>query len=206
MAGSTVATIFLDGSRNVEAEWEAVFGKVMTVDITGRGKADLVLAEGSVSEAALEDIAQAGEVDEGSANLGDLVADNGVKLDDVVIQGSADSIVARQINDLWISGGAGSIVAGKINAADIGGDVDMLTVQTAKNITVGGDVDTIHAYKLQSATILGLTDNLYMTGTRAGHVKGQILNSIFAEGVDYQNFNLDDRFDHVKVRNTTGLY
>ena len=206
MAGSTVASIFLDGTSNVEADWTAIFGKVMTVEVSGNGKADLVLAEGNVSDAALEDIASDGEVGDGGANLGELIAGTRVKLDDVVIQGSADAIVARQINDLFISGNAGDIIANKINAADIGGNLDMLTVQKAKNVMVDGDVDTIHAYKLQSATILGLTDNLYMTGTRAGHVKGQILNSIFGEGVGYQNFNLDDRWDHVKVRNTTGLY
>jgi hypothetical protein len=206
MAGSTVATIFLDGTSNVEATWSSVFGKVMSVDVTGKGKADLVLAEGNVSDAALEDIASAGEIGEGSANLGDLSVDYGVKLDDVVIQGSADSIVARQINDLWISGSGGHLVIGKLNNADIGDDVDMLTVQKAKNVLIDGDVNWINAFKLQRVTVLGWTDTLYMTGTKAGHAKGAILNSIFAEGVDYQNFNLDDPDDHVKVRNTTGLY
>ena len=114
-------------------------------------------------------------------------------------------MLTYQINDLWISGGAGDIFASKINAAFIGDDVDRLTVQKAKNVIVNGDVDEIRAFKLQSTVIWGYTDELIMTGTKNGHAKGQIINCIFAEGVGWQNFDLDDPNNQEKVKNTVGL-
>jgi len=143
-------TLFLNGSRRVEADVTTVFGKVTEVSITGRGRVDFLSLEGvTTDQRELRRIASRGVGDlDGSAHIGELLVESDrVKLDDVIVEGNLVKLSnSKALNDLWVSGNAGDISVHKLNAAFI-----------------NGNLGTLSAWRVRNTDVMGTTNNLVVT-------------------------------------------
>ena len=178
-------TLYLKGSRAIQADWTAVFNKVTQVVLTGKGSADLLSVIGTPDARALRRIASSGEPANSSdgAHLGDVTV-NGqrLKLDDFIVQGELDSVVTpNAINDMFVQGNVvGEVHGEKINAAFIGGNAGDIVAAQVKRFTVMGTTDLLRvASRISSSQFLGAVTTVDVDDARIS--SNSTINGSYAE-------------------------
>ena len=196
-------TIYLQGNSRLEADWTTVFGKLTDVEITGRGTASFVSVNGAPSEADLRLIARDGFVGDGSAHVGDLVAEGPrINFNDVVIQGDADEVMSmRVMRDLHVSGDANEVKVGRrINEAFIGGDVNLFSTGVARNVDIVGDVNDFSAGRIMNVFVDGSTNDLNVNwGAFNSEFNGSVANGFLGGPVRNVSANGDIIFGRNEV-------
>jgi len=178
-------SMYLKGGGSTEADYEALFGKVTGVVLSGNGSATLVAVEGSVTTVSeFNDIikdAQAGNLPAGSANIGDVVVNSSkLQLKNMVVQGDVDSLsTAGKINGLFVSGDVDWLHASKINNVEINGNVNTVVAYETAKISIAGNVESFSAHKIINVDVFGRTtlNGVTLTGTSA-----RMVNSVFSLG------------------------
>jgi len=174
-------SMYLKGGGSTEADYEALFGKITGVVLSGKGSATLVAVEGPVTTVSeFNDIikdAQAGNLPAGSANIGDVVVNSSkLQLKNMVVQGDVDSVsTAGKINGLFVSGDVDWLHAAKINNVEINGDVNTVEAYETAKISIAGDVNYFFANRIKSVDVFGTTNSVTLTGTSA-----RMVNSVFS--------------------------
>ncbi len=211
-------TLFLDGSKAVTAKYETFFGKVTSLDITGRGKVSLASVNDTLNASSkadyktLKSIAKnaakgSSTLSDGTANIGNInYRDWGGKanFNGVVVDGSVDNFVADgNVKNTRITGTVGQFdVSRSINQAFIGGSVTELNSDKISNVTVNGNVTDLDSIK---ATRLHITGNVT---DLSGHIMSRVSVDGTVNSLDFTGYNghskgklINSRFGQVNAEN-----